>query len=86
MWHMIMHNECVVNILEGATCGKKAMGRPRLQYLQQVPRNTGADNYTVTKRMACNQSRRRAANQLRFKDNKKKWAWKQTKASETFGS
>jgi len=28
--HIIRHNEFVVNILEGAILGKKAMGRPRL--------------------------------------------------------
>ena len=31
--YIIRHNEFVVNILEGAISGKKAMGRPRLQYL-----------------------------------------------------
>jgi len=39
--HTIRHNEYVVNILEGATSGKRAVGRPRLQYLKQVARNTG---------------------------------------------
>jgi hypothetical protein len=29
--HIIRHNEFVVNILEGAISGKKAVGRPRLQ-------------------------------------------------------
>jgi porphobilinogen deaminase len=32
--HIIRHNESVVNILEGAISGKKAIGRPRLQYLK----------------------------------------------------
>ena len=36
-----------VNILEGAISGIKAVGRPRLQYLKQVARNTGADSYTA---------------------------------------
>jgi len=31
--HIIRHNEFVVNILEGAISGKKAVGRPRLRYL-----------------------------------------------------
>ena len=61
--HTIRHNEFVVNILEGAISGKKAVGRPRLQYLQQVARNTGADSYPAMKRMACNKSRWKAANQ-----------------------
>jgi len=61
--HIIRHNEFMVNILEGAKSGKKAMGRPRLQYLKQVARNTGADSYTEMKRMACNNSRWKAANQ-----------------------
>ena len=54
--HTIRHNEFVVNILEGAISGKKDLGRPRLQYLKQVARNTGADSYTAMKRMTCNNS------------------------------
>ena len=61
--HIIKHNEFVVNILEGAISGKKAMGRPRLQYLKQVARNIGADSYTTMKRTAYNKSRWKAANQ-----------------------
>ena len=61
--HTIRHNEFVVNILEGAISGKKAAERPRLKYLKQVTRNTGADSYTAMKRMACNNSRWTAANQ-----------------------
>jgi len=61
--HIIRHNEFVVNILEGAISGKKAMGRPRLQYLKQVARNTGADSYTAMKRMACNNCKWKTANQ-----------------------
>jgi len=52
-----------VNILEGAIFRKKAVGRPGLQHLKQVARNTAADSYTAMKRMACNKSRWRAANQ-----------------------
>jgi hypothetical protein len=59
----IRHNELVVNVLEGAIYTKKAVGRPQLQYLNQVIRNTGADSYTAMKRMACNSSRWKAANQ-----------------------
>jgi len=33
-----------VNILEGAISGKKTMGRPRLQYLKKVSRNTAANS------------------------------------------
>jgi hypothetical protein len=61
--HTIRHNEFVVNILEGAISGKKAVGRPRQQYLKQVARNIGADSYTAMERMACNSSRWTAANQ-----------------------
>jgi len=61
--HIIRYNEFVVNILEGAISGKKTMGRPRLQYLKQVARNIGADSYTTVKRIACNKSRSKAANQ-----------------------
>jgi hypothetical protein len=49
-----MHNEFVVNFLKGAISGKKAVGRPRQQYLKQVVRNTEADSYTAMERMACN--------------------------------
>ena len=39
------------------------MGRPRLQFLNQVARNTLADSYTAMKRTACDKSRWKAANQ-----------------------
>ena len=39
--HRVRHNEFLVNIPEGAISGKKAVGRPLLQYLKQVARNTG---------------------------------------------
>jgi len=42
---------------------KKAVGRPRLQYLKQVDRNTAADSYTAMDRVACNNCRWRTANQ-----------------------
>jgi hypothetical protein len=59
--HIIRHNEFVVNILEGAISGKMSVGRSRLQYVKQVVRNTGADSYRAMKRMACNNSRWKAA-------------------------
>jgi hypothetical protein len=46
----IRRNEFVVNILEGATSGKMAVGRPRPQYLKLVTRNTGADSFTAMKK------------------------------------
>jgi hypothetical protein len=61
--HIIRHSEFVVNVLEGAVSGKKAMGRPRLQCLKQVASNIGADSYTAMERIACNKSRWKAANQ-----------------------
>ena len=60
---IIRHNEFEVNILEGTISGKKAMGKPRLEYLKQVARNSGADSYTAMKRMVFNNSRWKAANQ-----------------------
>jgi len=39
------------------------MGRTRLEYTEQVARDTGTESYTAMKRMACNNSRRKAANQ-----------------------
>ena len=62
----IRHKEFVVKTLEGAISGKKVVGRSRLQQLKQVARNTGADSYTAMKRMACNNSRWKAANQLKY--------------------
>jgi len=61
---MIWNKVFLVKILEGEKLKKKkAVGRPRLQYLKQVARNSGADYYTAVKRMACNKSRWKAANQ-----------------------
>jgi hypothetical protein len=54
--HIMRHNEFVVKIVEGAISGKKSVGRPQLQYLKQVTRNTGADSYTAMRRMANNKS------------------------------
>ena len=61
--HIIRHNAFVVNVIAGAISGKKTIGRPRLQNLKQVARNTGADSYTAMKRIAFNNSRWKAANQ-----------------------
>jgi hypothetical protein len=46
---IIRHNEFVVNIFEGPLSGKRAVGRPRLQYLKQVARHTGAELYSNEK-------------------------------------
>ena len=71
--HTVRRNEFVVNILEGAITGKKAVGRPRLRHLKQVAMNTEADSCTAMKRLACNSSRREAAKPIkRLKNNKKK--------------
>jgi len=64
--HTIRHNEFLVNMLEGATFGEKAVGRPQPQYLEQVARNTAADSYTAMKRMDCNKSRWKVANQSKY--------------------
>jgi hypothetical protein len=50
--HSVRYNEFVVNALEEAISGKKAVGRPRLQYLKQVARNTAADSDTAMDIMA----------------------------------
>jgi hypothetical protein len=34
--HIIRHKEFVINILEGAISGKRAVGRPRLLYLRKA--------------------------------------------------
>ena len=60
--HKIRHKEFVVNILIGAIFGKKTVGRPGLQYLKQVDRNTAADSYRAMERVACDSCRWRAAN------------------------
>jgi hypothetical protein len=62
-WNIITHNEFVVNLTEGTISGKKAAGRPRLQYLKQVTRYTEAGSYTAVIEMACNNSRWKAAYQ-----------------------
>jgi hypothetical protein len=51
---------------EGAISGKKSVEKHRLQYLKQVARNTGADDYTAMNRMAWNKSRWKAANQSKY--------------------
>jgi hypothetical protein len=51
--HTVRHAEFLVNILEGAISGKRAVERPRLQYLKKVSRNTASDSYTAVKRLAC---------------------------------
>jgi hypothetical protein len=61
--HIIGHNDFLVNILEGAISGEKAVRSPRLQNLTQVPINRRVDSYTAKKRMACNNSRWKTANQ-----------------------
>jgi len=53
----------VVNILEGAIFGENAVGRPGLQYLKQVARNTAAESYRAMERMACNSCRWKATDQ-----------------------
>ena len=55
----------MVNVIEGAIFGKRAVGSLRLQYLKQFTRNTRADINKAMKIMACNKSRREAANQSR---------------------
>jgi hypothetical protein len=62
-----MHNEFVVNILEGTISGKKALGKTSTTVLKkEVTRNTGADDYATMKRMACNKSRWKAANPSKY--------------------
>jgi hypothetical protein len=39
------------------------VGRPRLQFLKQIARNTGTGGYKKMERMACNKSIWKAANQ-----------------------
>jgi len=46
------------------------MGRPPLQYLKQVARSIGADSQTAVKRIACNKSRWKAANQSKKEEDK----------------
>jgi hypothetical protein len=61
--HIIRHNEFVVNILEGSISKEKGMGKPRLQHLKRVARNTEADSYTTMERTACNKHRSKDAKQ-----------------------
>jgi hypothetical protein len=80
-------NEFIVNILDWVISRKMAVGRPWLQYLKQVARNTAADSYTAMKTMAWNKSRWKAANQskdwrIRRRKKKKKLCYL---SSETVG-
>jgi len=43
-----------------------AVGRPRLQYLKQVARNTAADSYRAMRRLACNKCKWKVANQSKY--------------------
>jgi hypothetical protein len=61
--YIIRHNEFVVNVLERAMFGKKAVGKARLEYLKPVIRNTGAESYKSVKGISCNNSRWKAAKQ-----------------------
>jgi len=61
-----------VNVTEGAISGKKAVGRPRLQYLKQVARNTAADSYTAMERMACKQFQMESCQPIKRLEDKKK--------------
>jgi hypothetical protein len=47
--NIIINTEFVVNILEGEISRKEAVGRPRIQYLNEIARNVGADSYTAIK-------------------------------------
>jgi hypothetical protein len=62
----IRHNEFVVNILEGAISGKRGRGETSPTILKQFTRNTAANRYTAMKRVACNNSRWKAANQSKY--------------------
>jgi hypothetical protein len=70
--HIIRHSEFVVNILEGAISGKKAMGRPRLQYLKQVDRNIEADSYTTMKKNNLQQIQMESCQPIKRLNKKKK--------------
>jgi hypothetical protein len=83
--HIIRYNAFVVNVLDGAISGKKAVGRPRLQNLKQVHRNTGAESYTTMKRMACNNSRWKVI-EKNIQKNKSSWPTKVIAIGSPFGS
>jgi len=53
--------------------GKRAVGRPRLQYLKQVARNTATDSYTAMNRVACSNYRWTAANQSEDWRIRRRW-------------
>ena len=49
-----------------------AVGRPLLQYLKQVARNTEADSYTAMQRMACNNFQMEICQLIKILRDKKK--------------
>jgi hypothetical protein len=68
----VRHNEIVVNILEGAICGKRAVGRPGLRYLKKVARNTAADSCTAMKISGLQQLQMESCQPIkRLRDKKK---------------
>ena len=55
----------MVNILEGAMFGKKAVGRSGLRYLKQVDGNRAADSYRAMGRVACGSCGWKGADRLK---------------------
>jgi len=62
--HLLRHGGLALLILEGMAEGKKARGRPRYTYMQQICRDVNLNNYREVKELAQNrQNWRTAANQ-----------------------
>ena len=50
--HLLRHDGLVKIILEGTVEGKNSRGRPRLNYITQVMKDKGCNNYLELKRLA----------------------------------
>ena len=60
--HTVRHNEFVVNVLEGAIFGKQGSGKTSTTILKANRQKHRSWSYSAMKRMACNNSRWKAAN------------------------
>jgi len=59
--HTLRHNSSLNRIMEGVLEGKNVVGRPPLDYLQQIMRNVNVPHYRQMKRKAENREERRVA-------------------------
>jgi hypothetical protein len=64
---------------------KKAAGRPRLQYLKQVARNTEADSYTANEKNGLQQLQMESCQPIKRLKDKKKHFYENLLTNSSFG-